>query len=292
MLASMTGYGRVQKQYDSFSITVEMKSVNHRFCEVNIRLPRQLMMLEEKIKKTVLRNINRGRVEVFITIEGNTLSNKTFQVDWELLKQYHSVLHNMKQVFELKDEITLNLLLNRAEIVEVIETDTENLELEHAVIETVQQATMQLREMRLNEGKELYKDLKINLGLIEECTEIVSNYAPLVVEQYREKLMKRVAEFTEGSIDQSRVLTEVALFADKADINEEITRIKSHLSQFHMTIDENQEVIGRKLDFLVQELNREVNTIGSKANDIRIAQQVVNMKTGLEKLKEQVQNIE
>jgi uncharacterized protein (TIGR00255 family) len=288
----MTGFGRVHKQFSHYSITVEMKSVNHRFCEVNIRIPRQMMLMEEKLKKLILTYIQRGRVEVFISIEGKALSTKVIQVDWELLDQYYQALLATKERYELHDNITLDYLFRQPELVDIVEKENPDDQLEQNLLHMVEQTVKQLKGMRLAEGKELLHDIKLNLEHIETSCKAVASYAPKVTEQYRERLYKKLADYTEGLVDESRLINEVALFADKADINEEITRITSHVLQFHNTLQGEEEVIGRKLDFLVQELHREINTIGSKANDIFIAEHVVNMKTKLEKIKEQVQNIE
>lgn len=292
MLASMTGFGRVQNQYGDYSITVEVKSVNHRFCEITVRLPRQFLFLEEKVKKLISREIKRGRVEVFISIEGKALTTRELQVDWTLVDQYYDTLLEAKNRYELTSPINLDVLFKQDHLIEVIETEEHNEEIQHHILETVTNAAKQVVNMRLEEGKELLEDIQTNLQYIEECCNHVAMLAPTVIEQYRERLTKKMIEFTDGLMDESRILTEVAVFADRVDINEEITRIKSHLSQFKNTIHSEEQAVGRKLDFLVQELNREINTIGSKANDVKIAENVVNMKAKLEKIKEQVQNIE
>lgn len=288
----MTGFGRVHKQFDHYSITVEMKSVNHRFCEVNIRLPRHMMNLEEKFKKLITNHLHRGRIEVFITIEGNAQTSKAIRVDWALLDQYYQALLASKRRYKLEDSITLELLMGQPELVEVIEKEEPIEGLEQSLIEMVEQAVKQLKGMRLEEGTKLLQDIQLNLTYIEESCEKVASYAPQVIEQYRERIHKRLADYTAGIVDESRLLTEVAVFSEKVDINEELTRINSHVRQFYNTLQGKEEVVGRKLDFLVQELNREINTIGSKSYDINISENVVNMKTNLEKIKEQVQNIE
>ncbi|KAA0547991.1 YicC family protein [Bacillus sp. BGMRC 2118] len=292
MLASMTGFGRVQNQYGDYRITVEIKSVNHRFCEVTTRLPRQLMFLEEKIKKLILHEMKRGRIEVFITIEGKTLTSRELHVDWSLLDQYYNTIQTAKERYDLTDPEKVESLFYRDEFFEIVEHEKQNEDIQANVLITVSETIQQVVEMRQLEGQELLEDIQSNLLYIEECCKRVSKQAPLVIEQYRERLHKKITEYTEGIVDEARILTEVAIFADRADINEEITRIKSHMLQFTNTIHGTERAIGRKLDFLVQELNREVNTIGSKANDILIAECVINMKAKIEKIKEQVQNIE
>jgi uncharacterized protein (TIGR00255 family) len=287
----MTGFGRVHKQFQQYSITVEIKTVNHRFCEVNLRMPRQLMTLEDKLKKLIFQYIKRGRVEAFISIDGNALTSKELQVDWVLLDQYYQTLKEANQRFKLSESVKLEHLFGQSEFVDVVEKEITNNEIHVYIYEATLEAVKQVAEMRLQEGNELLSDINSNLQYIEDSCYQVSTFAPLVIQQYKERLHKKVSEYTDGLFDETRLLTEVAIFAEKADINEEITRIRSHISQFNRTLQQT-EPVGRKLDFLVQELNREINTIGSKANDIGIAEHVVNMKTKLEKIKEQVQNIE
>jgi uncharacterized protein (TIGR00255 family) len=291
MVKSMTGFGRSQRESNDFSLTVEIKTVNHRFCEYHIRMPRQLLKMEEKIKKQLGEHIQRGRVEVFVTISGNGAIYRRVNIDWPLLEEYYQYILKIKEKYNLKSEITMHELLERQEWLQVEEVESGNEELEKLFSVTVEEAVQQLIAMRGIEGKELEIDIRKQLLILEETIHKVRSYAPLVVRAYQERLTKRLHEFATGILDDQRLLTEVALFADKADINEELTRLHSHIRQFSETLRET-EPIGRKLDFLLQEMNREVNTIGSKANDSNIAKEVVEMKSLLEKLKEQIQNIE
>jgi uncharacterized protein (TIGR00255 family) len=291
MVISMTGFGRSRAESGAFSITVEMKSVNHRFCEFNIRMPRQLLKIEEKIKKKLNQHIRRGRVEVYVTLEGEGTVSRKVHVDWKLIEEYHQFISEAKEKYKIDGTITLEDLLKREEFVHIEESEVGNEELENIVLTAIEDAGLLLKKMRVAEGEELKKDITTNLHQIERVVYELQGDAPLVIKAYQERLTKRMQEFLNGQFDESRILTEVAVFADKADINEELTRLMSHIQQFFQTI-EDSEPIGRKLDFLVQEMNREANTIGSKANDSNIAKKVVNMKSLLEKLKEQIQNIE
>jgi len=254
-------------------------------------MPRQLLKTEEKIKKKLGEQIKRGRVEVFVTLEGEGIVSRSVHIDWEALDEYVHYISEIKNRYSIPGEIQLSDLINREEIIYVEEKETENAELEQLVLAAAENAAIQLKEMRLQEGRALESDVLNNIQLLKEHTAKVERFAPDVVEQYRERLLKRMEEFVTGQADEDRVLTEVAFFADKADISEEITRLRSHVDQF-MQILKASEPVGRKLDFLLQEMNREVNTIGSKANDARVAREVVEMKSLLEKVKEQVQNIE
>jgi uncharacterized protein (TIGR00255 family) len=287
----MTGFGRSRIASASFSVNVEVKTVNHRFSEMNIRMPRHLLSVEDKIKKKLSEHLRRGRAEVYIMIEGEGAVTRKIQVDWKLLEEYYLFIKQARDKFNIEGNVLLQDLLTRNEFLHIEENDAGNEELETLVLRAAEEAVLLCKQMRVTEGEELRKDLLTSLGLLDINIDELKEYAPQVVSAYKERLMKRMEEFVQGQFDESRVLTEVAIFADKIDINEELTRLKSHIQQFTQTLNE-LEPIGRKLDFLVQEMNREANTIGSKANDSRITKKVVEIKSLLEKLKEQVQNIE
>ncbi|WP_311773992.1 YicC/YloC family endoribonuclease [Metabacillus litoralis] len=287
----MTGFGRASGQIDSCLLTVEMKSVNHRFLDVSLKMPKQFMSSEDKIKKLISQSVSRGRIEIYVNLEGESLVDKSIHVDWELLEQFVNSLHQIKERFSLKDEVTLNQILGLSQGIDILEESISSENVENKLLLIVEAAIKQLVEMRKIEGDQLAVDLKQRLEDISILTVELEKLAPSVVEQYRERIEKRLAEYVSGKVDENRILTEVALFAEKADISEELTRIHSHNHQFSETLKASGP-IGRKLDFLVQELNREANTIGSKANNGDIAKNVVELKSIIEKLKEQVQNIE
>lgn len=287
----MTGFGRSRIASASFSVNVEVKTVNHRFSEVNIRMPRHLLNVEDKIKKKLTEHLRRGRAEVYIMIEGEGAVTRKIQVDWKLLEEYYLFIKQARDKFNIEGNVLLQDLLTRNEFLHIEENEAGNEELESLVLRAAEEAVLLCKQMRITEGEELRKDLLTSLGLLDINIDALKEYAPQVVFLYKERLMKRMEEFVQGQIDETRVLTEVAIFSDKIDINEELTRLKSHIQQFTQTLNE-LEPIGRKLDFLVQEMNREANTIGSKANDSTITKKVVEIKSLLEKLKEQVQNIE
>jgi len=291
MVTSMTGFGRAKAESDLFSVNVEIKTVNHRFCEMNIRMPRQLLKIEDRLKKKLSQYIRRGRVEVYVSLEGEGSVTRKVHVDWKLLDEYSQIINQVHEKYNVEGIVTLQDLLSRSELLHIEESEIGNDELEKLVLEATEEAANLLKQMRLAEGDELKKDLLAILSQLEINVIELQKFAPLVVQSYKERLTKRMEEFVNGQLDETRILTEVAVFADKADISEEITRLKSHIQQFLHTL-QSMEPIGRKLDFIVQEMNREANTIGSKANDSNIAKQVVDIKSLLEKLKEQVQNIE
>ncbi len=291
MVSSMTGFGRGKRQSEKFAVTVEIKSVNHRFLECNIRLPRQLMKIEDKIKKLLGGKISRGRVEVFVTIEGQDIFSQKIHVNWSLLDEYFRAIGQIREKYRIVHDVSISDLLKLDDCFSIVEEDTGTSELENLVLEAVKEAVTALKEMRDAEGAALAQDVSGHLQNLRIRLEKVKDFAPVVVEQYAERLEKRMKEFAQGEIDEGRLLNEVAVFADRADISEELARLSSHIEQFEKSM-EISGPIGRKLDFYVQEMNREVNTIGSKANDAKIASEVVEMKSLLEKMKEQIQNIE
>jgi uncharacterized protein (TIGR00255 family) len=290
MAVSMTGYGRSKKDSGQCSITVEIKTVNHRFSEFQIRMPRQLMHIEDKIKKKLNRHIKRGRIEVFITIDGDGLASRKVNVDWELLDEYYQYITAIQAKYQIQTELSIGDVI-REELIGIEEKEAGNEELSQLVLSAAEEACMQLMQMRKAEGDELEKDLRSHLSLLSNRVIKLKEYAPIVAKLYQERLHKRMKEFLDGQVDEPRILTEVAVFADKADISEELIRLQSHISQFEHTL-QLTDPAGRKLDFILQEMNREANTIGSKANSADIAAEVVEIKSLLEKMKEQVQNIE
>ena len=291
MVQSMTGFGRASGHIHSCLFTVEMKSVNHRFLDIHLKMPKQLMNVEDKIRKLISKSISRGRIEVYINVEGEFLTTKSIHVDWDLLDRYVTSFQQMKKRYSLEDQLSFQHILALHDVMDIQEETASSSTFENDILELIKVAITDLSTMRNVEGEQLVADLKLRLSKLSKINHQLEKLAPIVVENYRERITKRVSEFVSGTIDENRILTEVALFADKADINEEITRIHSHIHQFIESLTSN-EPIGRKLDFLVQELNREANTIGSKANDSQIAKNVVELKSLIEKLKEQVQNIE
>lgn len=287
----MTGFGRATKQYHHSTLHIEMKSVNHRFSDQIIRMPKQFLYLEEQIKKIISNYIHRGRVEVFVSLEDEEKRGQEMIVDWPLLDQYYQLLHQLKDKYSIEEPISLRDLLNQEECFQIVERELDMEELSEVLLTTVEEAVVQLNNMRTIEGLELSKDLENNLKQTETWVEQLQSLAPEVITQYREKLKARLESYLPEPIEEARLITEVAIFADKADINEELVRLHSHIRQFYQIMEE-ESPIGRKLDFLLQEMNREINTIGSKANSSSIGAIVVEVKSCLEKMKEQIQNIE
>ncbi len=291
MICSMTGYGRAVREMDGIMITVEIRSVNHRYIDYHIRLPQTFMKLEEKIKKVCQKYISRGRLDCYIKIDGTNLTNRSLHIDWELLDDYYQFVNCLKERYNIKENIGLSAFLHKQDLISIVEQEEDLDEIDELILSTVEEAVQNLKNMRIMEGKALESELRNYVEKIENFISLVEQIAPQVKENYEEKLRNRLNEYTNGMFDESRVLTEVAVFAERCDISEELTRLRSHLNQFRLNLDANIPV-GRKLDFIVQEMNREVNTIASKANDREISLYVVELKSLLEKIREQIQNIE
>ncbi|HET7579622.1 MAG TPA: YicC/YloC family endoribonuclease [Bacillales bacterium] len=292
MVMSMTGYGRESKEMGSFSVAVEVKSVNHRFSEISVYLPRPFMVYEEKVKRLSGKYIQRGKVDVYISVAGEGLYDRSLNVDWDLLSQYIETLKEARNRFSLSGEVTVEDLLKVPDAFAVTNKDGAE-QLEEVLLDAAGGALEQLLEMRKAEGLHLRDDLQERLDKIESSVNVLTEHSPKVTAYYQERLSERVKTFLDGKtdIDEARILNEVAVFSDKADISEELTRLRSHVLQFRKYLKE-EGPIGKKLNFLQQEMNREANTIGAKGNDFDISVHVVELKSELEKIKEQIQNIE
>ncbi len=299
MLKSMTGFGRGEYEDAEFSVTVEMKTVNHRYNEVAIRLPRFLNPLEDKIRKTILKTVSRGRIDVFINADYTSSANCTLKVDKNLAAAYHKALQEIGEAIGTAETgiNTAAEILYLARCQDVINIKEGFFDVESAwpkVEQALQQALANLVAMRETEGGNIYGDFIYRAGLIEAKLAQVEERSPKIVEEYQAKLSERLNNLLADhniTVEPERLLQEAAIFADRVSITEEIVRLKSHIKQFRSIIASDQPV-GRKLDFLIQEFNREANTIASKANDYTLAQIVVEIKAEIEKIREQIQNIE
>lgn len=289
----MTGYGRGEAGTEAKGFIVEIRSVNHRFCEVVTRLPKSYAALEDRVRKTIQEKISRGRLDVFVTVSNfDCGKNKSVAVDKELAQAYFNALQELADAVGTAGSVSAVELARLPDVL-VLEEKQEDLEdVWVAMLAAVQQATDSLVAMREQEGRRLAEDTLHRIDLIEQLNNEISERAPLVVEDYRERMRQRIQELLgDVELDENRLATEVAFFADRGNITEEIVRLRSHFKQIREAV-QAPEPVGRKLDFLVQELNREVNTIGSKANDTQIATRVIAAKSEIEKIREQVQNIE
>lgn len=273
-------------------LQIDIKSVNHRYLETAIRLPRELSKYEDALKKTVHDRLKRGRVDLYITMERDELTAPSLTVDWITADAYIEASQQLRSKYGFEDELTLDKLLQIPGIITSKPLQGELDEtFEQELLSCAEEALEQLAAMRIKEGSSLLDDLSSRLEVLRTLTEAASNYAPQAVQEYAAKLRERIRELLSIELDEGRLAAEVAVMADRANIDEELTRLHSHLTQFADLL-RLQEPVGRKLDFLIQEMNREVNTIGSKANMASITAVVIEMKAELEKMREQIQNIE
>ena len=291
MLKSMTGYGRGQAAGGGLDITVDLKSVNHRYFEFTARVPRQFAFLEDKLKALVQASVSRGKVEAVVTTASSG-SDLEVEINEGAAENYINALRKMRVPLDLQDDLKLSHLLRFPDIFTVKRAELD----EDAVWETVSQAAAQALEsfqtMRTTEGQRLRDDLEGKIGVVEGLLSQVEQKAPLLRDEYYNRLYQKIKEILDGQIvDEARLVTEAAVFADKVAVDEETVRLRSHLHQFREFL-ESGSPIGKKMDFLVQEMNRETNTIGSKAQNLEISKVVVEMKAEIEKIREQIQNIE
>lgn len=292
MIFSMTGYGRSTKATPAYSITIDIRSINHRYLEMYFKIPRGYSFLEDKLRRDLTARVARGKIEITLAVEKLAAEEALVKLNRPLLDSYLKAIRELKSDFGLPGEPDLATVLNLPDIMQAVQPDEDQEELESLVTEVFSEALDNLIAMRRAEGERLAEDLRDKLGNLEGYRLQLARISPGMVAEYQARLTKRIQELTGGlEIDPNRLATEVAIFAERSDINEELVRIESHLRQFERTLDLN-EPVGRKLDFIVQELNREINTIGSKGNDLNISQIVIQFKSELEKIREQVQNIE
>lgn len=291
-MKSMTGYGRAKEVRDGKTITVELRAVNHRYLDCTVKAPRQYGFLDDAVKKAAAARIARGKVEIFVGVEVEEGGDVAVTVNHQLAKRYLDALHDLSEIYGLRDDVTVMSLAKLPDVLgsERIEQDAEAMTRE--VLAVFQQACDGFDQMREREGEKLAEDVRNRCAAIERMVGEVETRSPERVKEYREKLLARMQEvLADTSIDETRILTEAAIYADKTAVDEETVRLRSHLHQMDGMLKETQP-IGRKLDFLVQEMNREANTIGSKANDVTLARIVVDIKSEIEKIREQIQNIE
>lgn len=293
MLKSMTGFGRAKYQIDGREYIVEIKSVNYKYSDVSVRLPRNISYLEEFIKKEVLKNISRGKVDVNITFNNYSSLGKNISINKEMAEIYIKSLRRLVEDYGVKDDITAMNISKMPEVLEIKdEEDEEQIKQEIAI--PLKEAIESFMNMKKVEGTKLAEDMEIRINEISKKVDKVSELSTGLIKEYVVKLETRIKEILQSNeVDKQRLEQEVVIFADKCSIEEEVTRLKSHIEQFESLIQENEyNTIGKKLDFIIQEMNRETNTIGSKANCLEITNEVINIKTEIENIREQVQNIE
>ncbi len=292
MVKSMTGFGRAVKEIDGYVITVELKSVNHRYFEFSSRIPRQYGFLDDKIKSFINSKVSRGKVDCFVGIEALNTEAAEVVVNNTLASAYVKALKELEETYELKCDYGASTVSRYPDVLVVKKAEEDEEKLWSYVKEVAEEAVSKFVEMRETEGRKMYDDINSRADYILECVSYIEERSPETVKEYNDKLAERVHELIgDVSLDEARIIQEVAIYADKVAVAEETVRLRSHISQLKEFL-EATEPVGRKTDFLVQEINREANTIGSKASDVDIARKVVDIKAEVEKIREQIQNIE
>ena len=292
MIKSMTGFGRCEVLKDSRKFTVELKSVNHRYLDVNIRMPKKLNFFETSIRTLLKSYADRGKVDIFITYEDLSQSQVSVKYNAALAAEYLKYLNQMAEEFSLDNDVRVSTLSRYPEVFTMEECSEDEDELWNGLKEALEGAFAQFVEMRTKEGERLKEDILLKLDLLSEQIRFIEERSPQIIAEYRTKLEEKMRELLEDTqIDDNRIAAEVILFADKICTDEEVVRLKSHIQHMKETLEESNG-IGRKLDFIAQEMNREANTILSKANDLDISNRAISLKTEIEKIREQIQNIE
>ncbi len=292
MVRSMTGFGRCKELVGGMIVTVEVKSVNSRYTDITVKCPRLYSAFEERLKQMSLNYLTRGKVEIYLSIELPEGEKVSLAVNRQYLESYLAALGDIKQKYEPSGDITLSMIAARSDIFVVSKPEDDIEAVWQAVSAVAQKAFEAFVEMRIREGARMKDDILSHIDVIEQKRKEVAARAPLAIAESNERMKARIGEMLSGvDYDESRLLTECAVFADKADISEEIARLGSHVSQFRRAMEKDDQV-GRKLDFMIQEMNREVNTSGSKSTDEFIISCVIDLKCELEKVREQIQNLE
>lgn len=292
MIKSMTGYGRGESSDENRSFVVEMKSVNHRYNDIIIKMSKKLSSFEERIRNLIKSRLKRGRVEVYISFEKSNNEDIVIEPNLNVIEQYYNALFSVKKQLNLKDDINLALLMSFPDAIEIKNNEEDEEAIWMTLEPALNEALNSLLQMRRTEGIKLADDIKKRSNKIYEIVKKIEERSHLIIKEYKHKLYDRIKELMEEiEIDENRLALELAIYADKSNITEEIVRLYSHLEQLNSILSESG-VVGRKLDFLIQEMNREINTIGSKSSNIEISNNVIEIKSELEKIREQVQNIE
>ena len=294
MVKSMTGFGRSEYSDEKRNVTVEIKSVNHRYSDINVRMPRRYSFAEEKIKNAVKTTARRGKAEVSVIVENIGDDDVNIRLNTAVAKQYIDNIAELKSAFGIDGNVTLEYIASLPDVMKSV-PDVENEdEITAVLVGVAEEAAKKHAEMRAVEGEKLAEDILMRADLIEAHVKEIEQRSPDVVKEYTEKLRNRINEMIGGAVvaTEERILLEAAVFADKINVTEETVRLGSHIDQLRRIIRDSSQPEGKKLDFLVQEMNREANTIGSKANDLDITSRVLEIKSEIEKIREQVQNIE
>lgn len=290
-MRSMTGYGKGIAEADGKKITIEIKTVNHRYLDFGLKFPKTFLFLEDAMKKQIGGELVRGHVDMYLTYEQTESAKGGYAVDFDLLENYLSMASQVAEKSGLENDVTVSSLIRNGDIVTRAENSEDEDLLSSLTMSALASALQGLVEARTKEGATIKADLEAKLDNMQGCLDRIKEYAPNVTKEYREKLTARINDLVTGGVDEGRIATEVAIFADKCCIDEEITRLGAHIELMKKNLTLSRP-IGRDLDFRVQEMNRETNTIGSKANDLKITEEVLALKNEIEKIREQAQNVE
>lgn len=289
----MTGYGRATGLYNGKEISIDIKSVNHRYFDFNSKISKDYLFLEDKLKNKLASSITRAKVDLYLYINSTSDDGYDVEINEQIAKGYVDAFKSLSKSFKIKNDLTATFFSKIPDVIRLKKREVDEKELEVAVLDVLDKAIDSYTAMRIKEGEKLSEYIIENLDIILATVDKIEKLAPESIEAYKTKLGAKIKEALEGrEIDEQRLITEVAIFADKIDVGEETVRLKSHISQFKELLTDNSGAVGKKLDFIVQEMNREINTIGSKCNSLEITRLVVDTKSVIEKIREQIQNIE
>jgi len=294
MTKSMTGFGRGEYADDKRNVIVEIRTVNHRYADISVKMPKRYTFAEEKIKAVIKERIKRGKTDVSVIVETISEGDLEVRLNEPLARQYMEKLRELKDAGGLEGQIDIGLLSSMPDVLRAIPSVEDEDEVTSAICEASARAAAANEEMRAVEGEKLAEDLRMRGEIVRKLVDEIETRAPMVAAEYVDRMRERISELIGDAMEipEERILTEAAIFADKSNITEELVRLDSHMKQLGQILEVTDEPVGKKLDFLVQEMNREANTIGSKANDIEITSRVLEIKSEIEKIREQIQNIE
>lgn len=295
MIRSMTGFGRGEYQDEVKTITVEIRAVNHRYCDIYVKMPRRYSFAEEKIKALIKSKLLRGKIEVSVSVDNFGSSDADIRLDKDLAKKYYEALTELGNTCECSEnEISLGLLAKMPDVIKGVAAEEDEEAMLKCLTDATEKAIADITSMRETEGQKLVEDIAMRADIIADIRNKIEQRAPELEKEYYVKFKARMEELLDGvaEVPEERIAVEAAVFADKANITEELVRLDSHINQLRTFLKGNDESIGKKIDFLIQEMNREANTIGSKSNDTEITSHMLNLKAEIEKIREQVQNIE
>ncbi|MBQ0040530.1 MAG: YicC family protein [Clostridiales bacterium] len=297
MIRSMTGYGRGEYQDEVRNITVEIRAVNHRYCDIYVKMPRRYSFAEEKLKAAVKKGLSRGKIEVSVNVDNFGTSDTDIRLDTALAKRYYDVLNELSDTLDFglfEDQISLGLIAKMPDVIKGVSAEEDEDAMLAALLKATDQAIENITVMRETEGQKLARDIAMRADIIADIRSKIEVRAPELEKEYAAKFKARIEELLDGvaEVPDERVALEAAIFADKANITEELVRLGSHIDQLREFLKGKEDSIGKKIDFLIQEMNREANTIGSKSNDKEITSYMLQLKAEIEKIREQVQNIE